>query len=272
MSQLQALVFDTETTSLDFKVAEIIELGALSGSQSQWTTVVDQLYRPREPVSAMTSSITDITNDMLAHCEAFEAGSAVSHTQALLDQHDVCVAHNLFYDQRVLERYGISIEHGVCTMRMAKRVYPGLESYKLSYLRYWLDLPVRDFWRDQPVQWHRALADASVTALLFDHLVSELCARGELDDAQPLAPQILEWAAQPTLVTTMPFGKYRGQPLTEVPLDYWQWALQNMSSLQPELPEYDADFAASVAAALTAVLEDSAQSRSAATSGHDAGR
>lgn len=257
MQKPKILVFDTETTDLDTKKAEIIELGALSGSFSEWEIVIDQLYKPTTPVSVMTSSVTDITNNMLTECVGFHESDVIARTQQIMNEHEICVAHNLFYDGSVMKHNGISVPNGLCTVRMARRLFPGLENYKLSYLRYYFDLPVEKFWGDEPVRWHRALADASVTALLFDHLLDEAIERGEINSEQPIASQLIQWMEESSAVyDTMPFGKYRGKRMTEVPLEYWQWALENMRILQKNLPDYDKDFAASVEAALNTILND----------------
>ena len=156
-------------------------------------------------------------------------------------------------------------------MRMAKRLFPGLESYKLGYLRYHFDLPVHTL-IDAQANLHRAVTDAAVTALLFDHLVQEMHSRAQFDDSLPWADQLLAQAAQPVIQPTMPFGKHRGKLMVDVPVDYWQWALANMSSLQPHLPEYDADFAASVETALTTVMQNQGLLQSDAEGGRDAGQ
>lgn len=95
-----------------------------------------------------------------------------------------------------------------------------------------------------------------MTGILFAELLSEALGQGVIDgDAADLGQQIVDWINEPIIITTMPFGKHRGEKLTSIPLSYWQWALAEMNSLQEDKPEYDPDFAASVAKAVEEIFE-----------------
>ncbi len=59
---------------------------------------------------------------------------------------------------------------------------------------------------------HRAGPDAYVTA----HLLAELLGSASVE-------QMVQWTSQPKRLPTLPFGKHRGLPWPEVPLDYLQW-------------------------------------------------
>ena len=54
----------------------------------------------------------------------------------------------------------------------------------------------------------------------------------------------------------MPFGKHKGKKFTEVPISYWQWALDNFDSLNEKDSAYDKDFARSVTVAIEKILEN----------------
>ena len=45
----------------------------------------------------------------------------------------------------------------------------------------------------------------------------------------------IKFVPLPTSKVVMPFGKYKGWKITDIPIDYIQWALQNMTSLNPSL-------------------------------------
>ncbi len=75
------------------------------------------------------------------------------------------VAHNAGFDRRFLqaemERLDLWDDREVlCTMRLGKRAYPGLGSYKLAVLAQHAGIALPD-------AMHRALADAMATAELF---------------------------------------------------------------------------------------------------------
>lgn len=238
---IQPLVFDTETTSLDFREAEVIEFAAAVYHSGRWYMVHDQMYQPHKPISTMVSSITHITNRMVAECDHFDSAPVQEELSRCLHLGDIYVAHNLFYDERVLKNYDLTFPRQVCTMKMAKRLHPDLECYKLGYLRYHFDLPV-----PEDLIPHRARADVIVTALLFERLLEDAIAAGHLEDNETLPDQLLAWMSSPILIEKMPFGKHKGVPLAQVPMSYWMWALDNVSSLQEDAPEYDPDFAESV--------------------------
>ena len=79
-------------------------------------------------------------------------------------------------------------------------------------------------------------------------------ATGRVRDDATIGQQIHDLCWQPMLTKKWPFGKYRGKLLSEIPDDYYIWAMENLDSLKEDKAEYDADLAASVAAELTTRL------------------
>lgn len=255
----EALVLDTETTSLDFKEAEVIEYSSATIIEILKTVAMEeyeldtQLYKPSKPISFKISSITGITNRMVENEELFEEDLEV--IQKELDSVKYYIAHNAFYDTKVLERYDLKLPQQLCTMRLAKKLCAddtSIEEYNLSYLRYALNLPVPD-----DLIAHRADADVMMTGMLFVQLLERAIADGEVDaDADDLGAELVAYLEKPVKTKVMPFGKHKGKKLVDVPLDYWQWALENFDSLQEDKPEYDKDFAASVAEAVQEIFDN----------------
>jgi len=203
------------------------------------------------------SAVTNITDKMVkgkpSFAKSIESFDKILETIGTPDD-TIIVAHNAFYDKNVFTHgYSTSTvldREWVCTMRMAKKLYADddtVTAFNLAYLRYRFDLDVPD---DIPA--HRASADAYVTAKLFEHLLDEALAQGVFAPGVDKRTQLLEWLNEPAIMTKMPFGKHKGKKLEEVPMSYWNWALNNMDSLDEKKDEYDADFAASV----IKVLED----------------
>lgn len=243
-------VFDTETTHKDYSLAEVIEFASGSYDGEEWVVEVDQLFKPTKPIPPEASAVNHITNRHVADKPNFQEWSSDLH--ALLNARPICVAHNIFYDAQVLGAYGIEIPNQVCTMRMAQKLFSetdAIEAVNLSYLRYALDLDVPD-----TVSVHRASGDIYVTGVLFEYLLTLAVEQGHLQEGPNMIEDLIEWVKSPIIVTVMPFGKHKGKPLTEVPLSYWSWALQNMDALQEDSSGYDADFAASVEKALNEVI------------------
>ena len=251
------LVVDTETTSLDFRKAEVIQyasqdvLGVLETIGSESYDVPNDFYKPAEPISAKISSITTITNRMVEGCVNFK--ETLEDVQAEFDRFPYMIAHNAYYDDRIFVEHDLNTPTNICTMRLSRKLLvddANIEEHTLSYLRYALDLPIPD---DIPA--HLADADVMVTALLFVHLVGIAQERGIIDDNSDIGEQLIAYLEAPVIVTIMPFGKHKGTKLAEVPLSYWHWAVKNVDSLNDENPAYDKDFAASVDSAIEEILE-----------------
>jgi exodeoxyribonuclease X len=258
----QSLIFDLETTSLDFRVAEVIQMATVerlvsakssnANGSPVWAVQYDSFFCPSEPISPEISAITGITNRMVEGYPSFM--SQFDLIQETLLSKPYIIAHNSFYDEKIITKHGLATQNMLCTMRMAKKIYNDdvkVTAYNLPYLRYALDLPI-----DDSFVAHRADADAYMTAILFEHLVNKAVELWYIDPAKgPLGDQLLKWLDQPIIMHKMPFGKHKGKNMQDVPLDYWQWALETMDSLQEDKPEYDRDFSASVVYAVEQIFE-----------------
>lgn len=245
------IILDTETTSKDYAAAEVIEYGYILRMNGEWQEF-NTLHKPYEPITAEISAITNITNKMVAGEPYFE--DMVDKVKETIEAYcgaATLVAHNSFYDMKVLENYGIDYPQWLCTMRIAKKLHHEdntVTAFNLPYLRYRFEIlePA-----DHPnIDAHRASADALVTAHLLEQSVDEMIELGVLTEDAPYAPQIQAWLDEPIVFDTMPMGKHKGKKLVDVPMDYWKWALSNMDSLDETKENFDKDFAASVEKAL----------------------
>lgn len=123
---------------------------------------------------------------------------------------DYFVAHNADYEQAFFR--GGSIPW-VCTYKVALRVWPNEESHKLQALRYSLGLDI-----DQAVGLpaHRAGPDAYVNAALMARILEE--SDVDLDT-------MVRWSKGPALLTTIGFGKHKGERWENLPTDYLRWII-----------------------------------------------
>ncbi len=256
----ETLVLDTETTSLIHKEAEIIQyasadvLHVLSTIAAETYDVPNTFHQPEKSIPPEISAITSITNRMVKGHENFN--DAKARIQAELAQYKYFVAHNSFYDSGVLGAHGLELPKAFCTMRLARKLFAdddNITAYNLSYLRYALDLPISD-----TLPAHLADADVMVTGILFLTLVEKAMEKGVIDGNGDIGAELEAWLEEPIIVTKMTFGKHKGKKLVEVPISYWQWALDNFDSLDEEDSAYDRDFATSVALAIEEILEENA--------------
>jgi hypothetical protein len=93
---------------------------------------------------------------------------------------------------------------------------------------------------------HRADADVTICWKLFLRLLEIALEEGKINPICPILPQLVELCWKPIPIITWPFGKHKGANLDQIPLDYFTWALNNLSSLNEKSPDFDSDLAASV--------------------------
>lgn len=167
-------VVDVETTGM--RAAEddrITEIAVVVVQGSRREVVVDTLVNPGRPIPAMITSLTGITEAMVAAAPPF-AEVADRVTAALAGR--VFVAHNARFDWGFVD-HGLRRARGVvlagtrlCTVRLARRLVPGLPSAGLDALieRFELEMPAR----------HRAAGDALATADLLQRLLGLARERG----------------------------------------------------------------------------------------------
>lgn len=154
-----------------FQPPDIVELaivtldqGVITGSPAVW------LLKPEQPITRFATKIHRITNKDVVNAPTFDAVQSEIEHQL---QNDYIVAHNASIDYKVLSRKLPEWQpKGVLdTLRLAKRVLPGLKSYSLESLAKQLSLNLFDT-ASNNLQLHRANYDALMTAQLFLYLLT----------------------------------------------------------------------------------------------------
>jgi exodeoxyribonuclease X len=238
------LAIDTETTGKDYKTAEVIQLGTASVNGT-----VSKYYSASIPIPFEVSALTHIP-------QYFVDGNPLMNRDNLISElpnnykNMYFIAHNSFYDQKVLERYGLDENlNWICTLRLAKKLWPESNLHNLPFLRYFLNVDV-----SPDLISHRADVDALVTFKVLEIMINKLEELNLLDTNADYGTQIIEIMKKPIITETMLFGKHKGKKLVDIPLSYWQWALENMESLKEDEEQFDPDFAASVELAVSKIL------------------
>lgn len=246
----KCMILDTEDTSDEYASAEIIESAFVIRENGDWS-IFQELHAPTKgPISPKIESICYITNEMLSGCTPFIHSSDTFQSVVDAYRDGFLVAHNSFFDQKVLERHGIDFRGTpwICTWRMAKKLFnntPEISETNLPYLRFALKL-------DVPIEMHchRAGNDSYITARLLETFVDILVETGEIDATCDIGPQIVDWANAPIIYERMPFGKHKGERLKDIPTSYWQWAMKNTNWFDDSADNHDPDLAASILRAL----------------------
>ena len=153
-------VFDLETTGFG-AAAGITEIGAVKVEHGEFIDVFSSLVNPGCPIPYQVQQLNGITDDMVAGAPRFR--QLLPAFLAFVGQ-DPLIAHNAGFDCSFLYReagkMGISIPNPVVdTVKLARRVWPGLPTYKLSWLTDYHGIAQEDA--------HRAWCDARATAKLY---------------------------------------------------------------------------------------------------------
>lgn len=163
------VVTDTETTGTDTATNRLIEIAAVKVRGGEVVDRFQQLINPERSVPGRISQITGITSAMV-----FDQPTAAVVMPQYLDflGEGVFVAQNAPFDERFisaeLKRLGQpALPNDVlCTLRLARRLLPGLRSKGLSSLAQFYGLQVNGR--------HRALGDAEATAVILQRFLSQL--------------------------------------------------------------------------------------------------
>ena len=155
------LVVDVETTGLDPRRNEIIELAMTPfsyGLDGTVFTVGESFQRLRQPSEAITpeiTAITGITNEMVAGQVIGQAEVTKFAAPASL-----VIAHNAAFDRRFLERFSdvFSTKPWACSLNQIDWAAEGFEGTKLAYLA-----QASGFFYDR----HRAMHDCLATVELL---------------------------------------------------------------------------------------------------------
>lgn len=168
------IVFDFETTGLSPAQGDrSIEIGAVRLNGGVVVDRFQSLMHPGKRISTFIENYTGISNSMLADAEPCEVVM-----QRFFDfaGDSNLVAHNRSFDRRFLEAEyrRIGREHTsnfACSMLAARRLCPDVPNHRLRTLVECLALP-------NDGTFHRALADAEMTASLWLQLLDVLGKRG----------------------------------------------------------------------------------------------
>jgi exodeoxyribonuclease X len=207
-------IFDTETTGkIDPVVVEAAWVKIDSFSPLVTSSSFNQRYNPGKKNEYGALAIHNILDEELLDCPP------ASEFQ-LPDDAKFIVGHNVDYDWNVINQPNIK---RICTLALARRVWPELDSYNQSALIYFIE--GRNA-RDKLINSHSALADVKNCEILL----RAICNKLEITSAEELWNKS-ELARVPTHIN---FGKHKGSIISEIPKDYKEWLLKQ-SDVDPYL-------------------------------------
>jgi DNA polymerase-3 subunit epsilon len=131
------VLLDLETTGLDAKTDEVIELGmvkfayCLDGRIAHVIDCFGSLNEPANPIPAEITTLTGITNDMVGGKRIDDEAVSTFVADA-----NIVIAHNSNFDRKFAERYWPEFEHkhwGCSATEIDWRTH-GFEGSRLGYL------------------------------------------------------------------------------------------------------------------------------------------
>ena len=164
------VVLDFETSGMSPAQGDrAIEVGAVLIRNQQITDRFQSLINPGFLVTREIEMVTGINNRMLN--DAPDAASVMNELAQFVGNNPL-VAHNATFDQKFLEAEFAMIGkkrpyNFGCTLLLARRIYPEMPNHKLETLIRMKGLAING-------QFHRALADAEMTAALWMNIIEDL--------------------------------------------------------------------------------------------------
>lgn len=224
LDEARFCVLDTETTGLKPGVDQVVEVAVVHASLRAGVVHHEScLVNPGRPIPAEATEIHGLRDEDVADAGTLQDAMALTH----LHPFDAWVAHNVNFDFGFVEAGDIPV---LCTLRLARRLWPELPEHKNQSLRaHWnLETPEAD-----GLPAHRAEPDALVTSAL---LRLELTVLQERFPEIRTLGQLLDWMATPYLLPCCVIGhQHRGKAWSEVPQSYMSWALENFDGLDLDL-------------------------------------
>ncbi len=163
------VVTDTETTGTKAASNRIIEIGAVKVQGGDITDRFQQLVNPQRSIPSRITHLTGITTGMVFEEPAMEEVMP-DYLEFLGD--GILVAHNLPFDLRFLNAELNRLGHPelpnetLCSLRLARRLLPGLRSKGLTRLAQFYGINVNGR--------HRALGDAEATGIILKRFLRQL--------------------------------------------------------------------------------------------------
>lgn len=202
---------DCETTGLDPEKDHIIEVAAVAFTFEGVIDSFETLIDPQAPIPEASTAIHHITDDMVKNKPKIQ--EVLPTLFKVLGRH-IIIGHGIKMDLSFLtaaaQRHQVpsklSAHPFIDTLRMA-RLYGESPTNSLERLREHFNIPAEGA--------HRAMNDVTVNIDVFKYLATNFKTTEEL----------MERLNRPILLKTMPLGKHKGRPFSEIPQEYLSWAI-----------------------------------------------
>ncbi|RNC90274.1 MAG: DNA polymerase III subunit epsilon [Allomuricauda sp.] len=160
-------IIDIETTGNGIKGNKITEIAIFKYDGVQVVDEFTSLVNPECPIPYFITGLTGIDDQMVASAPTFQE---IAPTVYDMTKDSIFVAHSVNFDYGVIKeefrQIGTDfVRKKLCTVRLSRKLIPGLRSYSLGKLCTALGIAISDR--------HRAGGDAAATVTLFNHLLGK---------------------------------------------------------------------------------------------------
>lgn len=222
---MTAFVFDCETTGGD--PDEVIELAYVEWPcdpisvdpgkdydehAETYGIRFECRYKPIHPITYGAMAVHNIVDSDLDDCPP--------STSAVLPHCEYIIGHNVDFDWRMVGEPNVK---RICTLALARMLYPNAGSHTLGAMAYRLLGPGV---RDRVRKCHSAMDDTMLTINVMMKMLEKVPSVFDMEQLW----QLSEKARTPQV---MPFGKHKGEPISSIPQGYKCWLLS-----QPNVDPY----------------------------------
>ncbi len=174
MKKQEFAIVDIETTGGNASNSRITEIAIIIHDGKKIIDRWESLVNPQKDIPLAIFALTGINNETVRDAPIFDD---ISEKVLEMLSGRIFVAHNVNFDysfvRHELEMSGFKwTAKKLCTVRAARKIKPGLNSYSLGNLCHSLAIPIENR--------HRAGGDTDATAILFS-LLLEWDTEGEID-------------------------------------------------------------------------------------------
>ena len=160
-------IVDIETTGGSAQYERITEIAIVRHDGQRVVDTYTTLINPERPIPWNITQLTGINNSMVADAPRFHE---VAKKIVEMTEDAIFVAHNVSFDfnfiKEEFKRLGYNYtRQQLCTVRMSRKTFPGLQSYSLSNLKRHFGI--------YSEKSHRALDDTLATVVLFEKILAE---------------------------------------------------------------------------------------------------
>jgi DNA polymerase-3 subunit epsilon len=174
-------IFDFETTGMSGRQDKVIEIGMVKIRNGKIAETFSSFINPGRPIPYFITKLTGITNADVENAPFFDE---VFNRMKEFIGDAVLIAHNLSFDHSFLKHECVNAElefltnEAVCTLRLARKLYPQFTSKSLGNLTKSLKISHRNI--------HRGLGDSMATAKILLRMFPTLREEHNIDTVSDL--------------------------------------------------------------------------------------